>query len=369
MDFADIQTPALLVAPDIVAANCARMSARAHALGVRLRPHMKTHKTLEIGRMQTAGQFGGITVSTLAEARFFADGGCDDITYAVPMVPGKAGAALDLLQRGLRLNLLVDHPDAAADLQALCAAQNLRARVFLKIDCGYHRAGIPADDPRAVSLARDLERAPALDFAGLLTHAGHSYDCTDVAGVRAVAAQEVGLTVGLARRLRDEGIACPEVSIGSTPTCVHLEDATGVTEIRPGNYALFDCFQAAIGSCTEADIAGCVLSTVIGHYPERGALLLDAGALALGKDPGATHVDPHCGFGRVVGFPHLRITGLSQEHGKVTGLRPEDAAALPVGTRVRVLPNHICLTAALYAAYHVVEGGRITGQMTPARGW
>ena len=178
-----------------------------------------------------------------------------------------------------------------------------------------------------MALAERLSRSPAIDFCGVLAHAGHSYACSDADAIRAVARSERDVTVEFAERLRRRGIPVPEVSIGSTPTMSHATDLTGVTEVRPGNYVFYDAFQAAIGSCTLEDAAFSVLTTIVGHYPEQNKLIVDAGALALSKDPGATHVDPECGYGAVFtaeGSRHLqelRVASLSQEHGQVRGTR------------------------------------------------
>ncbi len=177
-----------------------------------------------------------------------------------------------------------------------------------------------------------------------------------------------------ADRLRRAGIEVPEVSVGSTPTMSVVDDLTGITEIRPGNYAFFDAFQAAIGSCRVRDCAFTVLATVIGCYPEAGRLVLDAGALALSRDPGPTHVDPDCGSGRVCGLDGgelegLRLVSLSQEHGIVTVAPPARASDLPIGTRLRIVPNHSCLAAACFDRYHVADGDRIVDEWRPVRGW
>ncbi|MEE2828817.1 MAG: DSD1 family PLP-dependent enzyme, partial [Myxococcota bacterium] len=162
--------------------------------------------------------------------------------------------------------------------------------------------------------------------------------------------------------------------IGSTPTCVHTTDLSGVTEVRPGNYSFFDLFQAQLGSCRVEDIALSVLATVIGHYPDRQQLVIDAGALALSKDAGAQHLDPDCGFGQICDLggqklPGLHLRSLSQEHGIVVSRSGVFPADLGVGSRVRILPNHACLTAACHDRYHQVEGEEVVGWWTPVRGW
>jgi D-serine deaminase-like pyridoxal phosphate-dependent protein len=146
----------------------------------------------------------------------------------------------------------------------------------------------------------------------------------------------------------------------------------GIDEIRPGNYAFFDAFQATIGSCSLDAVAFSVLATVVSAFPEQHRAVIDAGALALSKDPGPTHVDPDCGFGRIVTvddqhpLPGLHLISLSQEHGGIEG---PGTAALRPGTRLRILPNHSCLTAACFDRYHVVRGTEIVDEWRPFRVW
>lgn len=372
---ATLATPAALVDLHRVRANCRRMAARASLLGVRLRPHVKTHKTVELARLQLAGREPGITVSTLAEARFFAAAGFRDITYAVPIAPQRLAEAADLAARLGRFTLLIDHEVTAAAASACAAYRGVRLSVMLEIDCGAHRSGLDPADPATVALATQLERCRQLEFRGLLAHAGHAYACCNALEAARVAAQERDVTVGFAQLLRRSGSPVPEVSVGSTPTLSAVDHLTGVTEVRPGNYAFFDAFQAAIGSCSLGDCAFTVLATVIGCYPERRALVVDAGALALSRDPGPTHVNPSCGFGVVCSAPEchpisgLTLASLSQEHGTVIAATPAAAAGHPPGTRLRIIPNHSCLAAACFDTYHVVAGKEVRDIWHPCRGW
>ena len=322
------------------------MKARCRRLGVRLRPHVKTHKVPELARLQTDGD--AITVSTLAEARFFADAGFTDITWALPLPLGRLDEALELARR-VQLNLLVD------SIEATDALVGTGASVFLKLDCGYGRAGVRPEDPLAGELARRL--AAGCDFRGLLTHAGHSYECRDMDSLRAVARQEHRLTVEFAQRLRSQGIAVPEVSIGSTPTLAVAEQLPGVTEVRPGNYIFLDLAQVEIGHCTREDIAITVDCTVISAQSEH--LVVDAGALALSKDRAFD-----C-YGEVQGrgWP---LVSLSQEHGIVR--TPLDHGVRP-GAQLRILPAHSCLIGPLIGLFHVQSGGGLVTTWTPARGW
>jgi D-serine deaminase-like pyridoxal phosphate-dependent protein len=290
------------------------------------------------------------------------------------LAPGRAARAVTLSRSLSFLGLLVDHMTALDALSRAAAAQESRVAVFIKIDCGYGRAGVRPDDPIMLDLARRIDGDPWLNLAGVLTHGGHAYDCVDVASIRVVAEEERSMAVQAAELIRESGIEVPVVSVGSTPTCAVVEDLTGVTEIRPGNYALFDVFQSVIGACATDDIAVGVLTEIIGVYPERRSLIVDAGALAMSKDPGATHVDPTSGFGLIcqpdgTPIPGLSLTGLSQEHGKVKVAPSLDLSDLTVGDRLLIRPNHSCLVTALHPQLYVTEGDRVVDMWCPVRGW
>ncbi|MCB1056992.1 MAG: alanine racemase [Acidobacteria bacterium] len=377
MRLAELQTPCALIERSVLERNVATMARRMAELGVSLRPHVKTHKCAEIARRQGGfqGDAGGITVSTLAEARFFAGHGFRDITWALPLDPERLAAVAEL-QRGLEgLHLLLDDPAVLAAVEAFGSAHGVRFSVFLEVDCGYHRSGVDPGLGEAFELARRLAESPVVEFRGLLTHAGHAYRCQGAAELEAVAEEERSVTAGFAAELRAQGVPVPVVSVGSTPTMSRVRDLSGVDEVRPGNYVFYDLHQEAIGSCRRRDIALSVLATVVGCYPQSGRLVLNAGALALSKDRGAEHVEGFRGYGALLTadgsrvLDHLRLTGLSQEHGHVQSFPPERAAELPVGSRVRILPNHSCLTAALHEDYVVVDGDEVIETWRPVRGW
>ncbi len=366
----ELSTPAALVDLDKLERNLGWMAARAKELGVQLRPHVKTHKSVHVGRLQTRGQHGGITVSTLAEAVAFADAGFRDITWALPIPLSRIAAAASLSARVDRLNILVDHPDAVEALEAHGRSSGVTFDVLLKIDCGNHRAGVDPRSPHALEVGRRLASSARLRFRGVLAHGGHAYACVTRGELERVAQQERDETVGFADRLRAVGVPVETVSVGSTPTMAVVSTLHGVTEIRPGNYALFDVFQATLGVCTLDDVALSVLATVVGVYPDRNTFVIDAGALALSLDPGAVHIDRDNGFGRVQvpgSAVVLRVRSLSQEHGVVAGL--DRAGPLRVGDRVRVLPNHACMTAAMYPEFNVIAGGRRVDRWPLVRGW
>ena len=372
MPFEELQTPAALVDLDRLEANAKRMGEKALRLGVRLRPHVKTHKCIEAARIQTDLHFGGLTVSTLAEAQAFAAGGFDDITYAVPIAPHRIADAADLHAEIGTLNLLVDHPETVRAVEELAASRRIQLPVFLEIDCGGGRSGVDPASDLAQLLVRRLADSEHITFRGLLTHAGHAYRARSREQAFEIACEERNLITAFAAEVRDLGVSLPEVSVGATPTVRAIDDLTGITELRPGNYLFYDFFQHAIGTCDLDDIAFSVLATVISVDPERARAVVDAGALALSMDPGPIHVDPECGFGLPVTLedqhplPGLKIVGLTQEHGKLEGPGVE---ALHPGTRIRVFPNHSCLCAACFDRYDVLRGTEVTAEWHPVRGW
>lgn len=370
--FAELRTPSLILDLDRVKRNAARVAAIADSHGVRLRPHIKTHKCAEIARLQTEGREPALTASTLAEVRAMAEAGFRDFTYAVPVEPGKFADAVAIVKSGVRLNLLTDDAATVAALDTAAGSAAVRFPVFVKVDCGYHRCGVDPESGEAVSIPAMIARAANLDFAGILTHAGHSYHARSVAEIRRIAAEERDSMVGLADRLRAGGIAVPCVSIGSTPTISHADHLRGIDEVRPGNYIFFDAFQATLGSCSFEDCALTVLTAVTHRDPARRKLVVDAGAIALSKDRGPVEFDEQCGYGRVLDEDGnelgLRVESLSQEHGVFVVDDPDLFGSLPVGSRLRVLANHSCLTAAQHDHYNVLENGR-TARWQIHGGW
>lgn len=365
----DVATPAFLVDRTIVQRNCETMREKARASGVAFRPHVKTHKSVEIGRMQHGGAAGPITVSTLAEAEHFARDGFRDITYAVPIAPEKLERVADLASRIERLSILLDSEAALHAIEEYSSSHGMTFDVFLKVDCGYHRAGVDPESPDSARLAFALSRSEAVRFQGLLTHAGHSYNARDAEELARIAAEEAACLTRFRALLAAEGLGEARRSVGSTPTAAVVERFSECDEVRPGNYVFFDAFQSTIGSCSLDDVAVSVITTVIGSYPERGSIIVDAGALALSKDTSPDHLIPSFGFGIVCDLDlrplPMRITALSQEHGKIA----TQTHVPVVGTRLRIVPNHSCLTAAMFDTYHIVDRGRIVDQWKPARGW
>ena len=373
MDLDTLSTPALILDLDRLKRNARRIGDRVHQLRANLRPHVKTHKCVEVARIQTAGHSGAITVSTLAEACAFAANGFQDITYAVPIEPGKFAAAIAMTKSCESFNLITDDPRIPPLLNQAARRAGVVINLFLKIDCGYHRCGVDPQSPEMTEIPRQISDASNLRFAGVLTHAGHSYHCATKEARSTVAGQERDVMRDVAERLRSAGIEVPVVSIGSTPTITTVDHLEGIDEARPGNYIFFDAFMATTGSCDFEDCALTVLAAVVHRDLRRGRVATDAGAIALSKDRGPVEFDPACGYGQLLDLEGqnlgIRIDSLSQEHGEAAAVHSTAMDRLSVGARVRVVPNHSCLTAAQHSHYNVIENSRIVDRWEIKRGW
>ncbi|MGH7568913.1 MAG: alanine racemase [Gemmatimonadales bacterium] len=352
----DIETPALLLHLDVVERNIQRMADRAKRLGVALRPHIKTHKCVELGRRQLAHGARGVTVSTLAEAEAFAPGegggGFDDLTWAFPLDPSHLPRVRRIAERAT-LRVVVD------DLATARALAGTGLHVFLKVDCGYHRAGVDPASHYALEVARELGREQGLAFDGLLSHSGHAYHTTGRAAAAEVAEEERRVMVWFAELLRKDGVPVREISVGSTPSMAAVEDLTGVTEARPGSYVFNDRTNVHLGCCGPEDVGVTVLATVVSHQPGAAHFVVDAGALALSKDVGPTHLNLSPAMGEIRAHPELTLASVSQEHGIVRAQAPEAIERrFRVGEQVEIVPNHCCLTVAHHDEYVVVDGGK-----------
>lgn len=378
MKLETLKTPSLVLDIAKVKRNAERMSKRIKQFGADLRPHIKTHKCIEVARIQTAGHSGAVTVSTLAEARAFAANGFSKITYAVPIEPGKFDEAIEI-SRHCELSLMTDDIDVPVQLNDAAKQANAHLNVFLKVDCGYHRCGVEPANPEATEIPRRISNASNLRFAGILTHAGHSYNCQTKPEVLALAKHERDLMADFGEALRKEVGLVPIVSIGSTPTITCVDHLDGIDEVRPGNYIFFDAFQATLGSCDFDDCALTVLASVVHRARGEGVrrkVIIDAGAIALSKDRGPVALNPDCGYGRVLDLEgkdlNLTVSEMSQEHGVIIANDEKSENALDrlrVGSRVRVLANHSCLTAAQHSHYNVLEGEHIVDRWQVHTGW
>jgi len=361
MNLADLPTPCLVLDRTILQRNIAHMAEAVGRHGVALRPHMKTAKSIDVARLALVGQPGGITVSTLAEAEYFSAHGVGDVLYAVGITPQKLDHVARLNAAGAHVTVLTDDPETAAAI----ARHPQPPRTLIEIDTGESRGGVLPDDRALLDIAKLL--GPRL--AGVMTHAGHSYSGRSIAEIARIAEAERDGVVRAAERLRAAGHAAPIVSMGSSPTALHAESLAGITEVRAGVYMFGDLFQSEIGTHGLQDIAVTVLTSVIGRRP--GQILVDAGGLALSKDRSTEAAPRDYGFGLVLNLAGQPIDGAIvrrayQEHG-VIGI---DSSTFHVGDKLRIAPNHTCMTAAAHDRYHVVDGGdTVVGVWPRVNGW
>ncbi|MFS2159737.1 alanine racemase [Pseudomonas sp. Pseusp122] len=370
-----LETPALLLDLDRLDSNIRRMRNKLAPFNVTLRPHVKTNKSLEVTQRLFAGGRGPITVSTLREADFFFAAGFTDILYGVGIAPNKFAHAARLIEQGAALKLVLDNLDSARLLADFARANGTAFEVLLEVDCDGHRSGIPPHSPLLVEVAQLLLGSGVM-VSGVMTHAGNSYDSRSIGEIEAYARQERAAVVDAARLLEEAGFALSIISVGSTPTALFTQDLSGITEVRAGVFAFFDLVMAGLGVCQVQDIAVSVLTTVIGHQPEKGWTIVDAGWMALSRDRGTAKQTVDQGYGIVcdlAGQPidDLIVTAANQEHGIIASRSGnlDLASALPVGTQLRILPNHACATSAQHGGYHVLSEGRSVGYWSRIAGW
>ncbi len=373
----DLPTPALLVDLAGFDANVARMrEALARAGSPVLRPHLKTVKSVPAALRILGGTDGPVTVSTLLEAERFAEAGFRDILYAVGIEPGKLDRVLALRRMGVDLAVITDDVGAAEAVAAASRPAGDAVPVLIEIDSDGHRAGVRPDDRRRLLAIADALGNGA-ELRGVMTHAGGSYGTSAPADLRAHAERERDSVVRAASILREAGHSAPVVSVGSTPTALSGVDLDGVTEVRAGVYPFFDLVMAGIGVCAVEEIALSVLASVIGHQRDKGWILVDAGWMAMSRDRGTAAQAVDQGYGLACDlagrpYPDLVMIGANQEHG-ILALRPGSDATLPdlaVGTRLRILPNHACATAAQFDRYQLLDGaGAVTDCWPRFNGW
>lgn len=375
-NLAEIDTPAAIVSLERMQRNIARMQQQADALGVRFRPHVKTSKCADVVAAQLAAGATGITVSTLKEADQFFARGVTDILYAVGMAPHRLAHALDLRRRGCALQILTDSVEGAQAIAEYGRAHDHAFEVLIEIDTDGHRSGIKPGEDLLLEVGRVLHEG-GMRLAGVLTHAGSSYELHTPEALAALAEQERAGCVQAAQRLRDAGLPCAIVSVGSTPTALEAASLEGVTELRAGVYVFFDLVMRNVGVCSVEDIALSVLTTVIGHQADKGWAIVDAGWMAMSRDRGTGKQQRDYGYGQVCTVDGTPIEGYllsaaNQEHGILSregAADPDIASRFPAGTRLRILPNHACATGAQFPAYQALAADGTVQTWERFHGW
>ncbi|MEP6767474.1 MAG: alanine racemase [Acidobacteriota bacterium] len=345
----DLPTPAVVIDLAILERNIARMADVARAAGARLRPHAKTHKCPEIGRMQLAAGASGLSLAKTSEAEVFADAGFDDIFVAYPVVGKGKPERLVALHDRCRLAVGVDSVAGARALGAPFAPAGRTLDVLLKVDCGLHRVGVAPE--AAVEIATRIAGLPGVSVRGVFTHAGHAYHEESPEGVASVGRAEGAILAETAAKIREAGLAVSEVSVGSTPSARHAIGAAGVTECRPGNYVFHDASQVSLRTGTIEDCAMTIEATVV-SVPDADRAVVDAGSKTLSSDglrprPG--------GHGFLIGRMS-RIARLSEEHGVIDVVAGE---RFSVGERVSIVPNHACVVTNLHDRVYAVRDGKV----------
>jgi D-serine deaminase-like pyridoxal phosphate-dependent protein len=373
----ELPTPCLLLDQERFEGNVRRMRARLAQFGVSFRPHLKTAKSLDVARRVMDTRHGPAMVSTLHESEYYASQGVLDLVYGVGIAPGKLDRVGAIRARhGADLVVILDCIEQAAAVAGWSKANNQPLPTLIEIDCDGHRSGVqPGDAEQLVAIGRAIHEGGAR-LRGVLTHAGGSYILHHAEDLAIAAAAERLAAVQAADTLRTAGLPCPVVSIGSTPTANFVRNLTGVTEIRAGVFMFGDLVQSGIGTCHVDEIAVSVLATVIGHQRAKGWIIVDAGWMALSPDRGTSGQALDQGYGLVcdsecVPYPDLIVLGTNQEHG-IVGTRPGSGAAppdLPVGSIVRILPNHACSTCAQHDRYRVIAGDAVVAEWPRTNGW
>ena len=335
---ADLETPALVVDLDIMERNLSRASSYAAQHGLALRPHVKTHKSPWVAAQQVALGARGVTCATPFEVEVMSSV-CDDILMAYPPVGALRAARLAALPGHVRLTVALDSRRAIADIAGAASAAGRRIGVYVELDVGMHRVGVPAVQ-EGIELARAVAAEPSLDFAGIAFYPGHVRESGNEQDAKL---HELSDAVAIAlRQFALAGLTARIVSGGSTPTLWRTHEIEGVTEFRPGTYVYNDRTTAAIGTCTVDDCAATVLATVV-STAVPGQAVIDAGTKALGREP--VRGAPGEGYGQLLGHPEVTVERMSEEHGvldlSTSDWRPE------VGDRVRVIPNHVCIVVHL----------------------
>ncbi|WP_283134883.1 alanine racemase [Rhizohabitans arisaemae] len=339
----ELPTPALLIDRTRLVRNIADMSAMAASAGVRLRPHFKASKCLDVARLQLAHGAIGFTCATMAEVAVLLDAGITDLVWAhQPVGPAKVAFAV---RTGV--TVAIDSVEVARPLAEAAQTAGRRVPYLIEVDTGLGRAGVAPED--AVALAGELAAYPSLELRGVLTHEGHLMTYLGDRTGMDNAGRLVGeVLAGVAGELRAAGHPCEIVSVGSTPGAATAPFVPGVTEARAGTYVFYDGNQVALGTADESRTALTVLTRVVSTKRD-GTAIVDAGLKAMSSDASVTG----SGFGLVVGRPSLAFAKANEEHGYLTG---RDAKALRVGDPLHVLPNHGCGVVNMWSSAYLVEG-------------
>ncbi len=354
MDLMNLDTPALLIDRIKMRTNLVEMAELCSNAGVKLRPHIKTHKIGEIALAQNELSGNGIAVVKLSEAEVMSEIGISDIQIANQIIGEIKLARLSRLARTRLISVCVDSREGIDQLDRYLDIGSKKLNLFIEIDTGMKRAGI-TDNTEVYQLVREIKKSRKLSFHGLMSHSGNIYGAEGVDQVYRIAADEIRIITDMAKILREQGITVKEISVGSTPSALYLKRAEGITEFRPGNYVFYDNIQVSLG-VTQADrCALAVMATVISR-PQRNRIIIDAGSKSLGLDRGVHGSQLIRGHGLVREHPSAVIERLSEEHGII---RVHEDNPLRIGDRITIIPNHACSVTNLFDLAYIIEEDQV----------
>lgn len=352
--------PTLVIDKNKVIRNIDKITRKAKRAGVRLRPHFKTHQSAEIGNWFRDLGTEKITVSSLDMALYFSNHGWSDITVAFPVNILEIDKINNLANK-IRLNLLVDSEQVVS---ALNNSLKHPVRIWIKVDVGYGRTGVLWNNyERIFSLTQKIHSSTKLEFSGLLTHSGHSYQASTINHIEIIHAQSIARLLAIKDNLKRRNFKACEISIGDTPTCSLMNNFSDIDEIRPGNFVFYDLMQHTIGSCTEDEIAIAVACPIVGKYKERNQIVVYGGAVHLSQEY-ILDADYRKIFGYLAYFENQTfgplnkkapVVSLSQEHG-IIQVNDKLFEKIHIADLVLIFPVHSCLTCNLYKEYITLDG-------------
>ena len=355
----DHPTPSLIVHGDIVDRNLNRMQSYCNSHALHLRPHTKTHKSLEMAKRQLAAGAIGLTVAKVGEAEVMSQA-CSDVFIAYPAIGRHRVARIAELGKSHRISIGIDSLAAATSLQDAAASQSCKLGVLVDLEVGFFRTGVEAPHD-AIALCEFVASQKNLDFRGVMCFPGHILPSAEDSVWQAYT-QSLANVID---QLHSLSIPVPIVSGGSTPTAMQSHRNPLLNEIRPGTYIYNDMNEVRLGVATLDDCAARILATVV-STPSRNKFVVDAGSKTLSSDRNC--VDADSGFGYVIEFPNAKISRLSEEHGEV--VLPEASPSKPpkVGDRIWIIPNHICVSVNLQNAFYLLEKETLHPLPVDARG-
>jgi D-serine deaminase-like pyridoxal phosphate-dependent protein len=353
MHINEIDTPAVVIDVDILGRNLQAMAKYCATHNLSLRPHTKTHKMIQVARLQLKYGARGITVAKLGEAEVMADAGIGDIVVVYPLWGESKWNRLAELARRTRISVTMDSLEVAEGISRAAKEANVEVGIRLEFDTGFHRCGLPLD-MGSLDKARRIMTLPNLRWEGISVYWGH------IMGTKATREHEIpaeSLQLDRLYRLLDAAdIPYPIVSGGNTPAAFESHRFHGVTEIRPGTYVFNDRNTVDAEAAAYSDCAAAVLTTVV-SAGATGRAIIDAGSKTLTADPLESGQQRH--HGCIQGHPHLVLEGLSEEHGHV---KVTNSSSITVGERLRVIPNHICPCINLHDSVYIVSGETVVDQ-------